>query len=299
MRLTRRQVIGAAALWSPLRRAWASEAPGKIERWPDFRSRHVGPRNVEIWLPPGYSAERRHAVLYFHDGQMAFDATRTWNGQSWDLDDTLAVLIAAREVQSTIVVAIWNAGKARHAEFFPQGFLPWIEPESWRRDFVEKALQGHPRSDAYLAFIVEELKPAIDAQYATLPDRDHTFMMGSSMGGLISLYAQCEYPQIFGGVAALSTHWIGIFEKNRQIPAAALRYLEQHLPPAESVRLYLDRGTTELDALYDDAQRDVDKLLQDRGYRPPGTVSRIFDGDGHSERAWKSRVAIPLRHLLV
>lgn len=276
----------------------AGETLGRRERWAPIESRHIGRRDIEVWLPPNYDAGQQHSVLYFHDGQMAFDPSTTWNGQAWQIDQTLGPLIADGSLQSTLIVAVWNGGKRRHAEFFPQGFLPYLEPPEWRDAFVNQALGGQPRSDDYLKFIVEELKPAIDARYATRADREHTFLMGSSMGGLISLYGLCEYPQVFGGAAALSTHWIGIFERNSQIPSAALAYLERKLPPAGSFRLYLDRGTEQLDGLYDEAQRGVDQLLSRLGHTPPTTISRVFDGAGHTERDWQHRLAIPLRHLL-
>ena len=83
------------------------------------------------------------------------------------------------------------------------------------------------------------LKPAIDARYATRPGREHTFIMGSSMGGLISIYAMNEYPQVFGGAAGLSTHWVGSGEANSHLPLAAFSYLRDHLAdPAGRLQLW-------------------------------------------------------------
>lgn len=273
-------------------------ASGRIERLADFPSEHVVPRNVDVWLPAGYDGRRRHAVLYMHDGQMLFDPATTWNRQAWRVDAVAAPLMAAGTLRDFIVVGPWNGGEARHAEYYPQGFLGHLEPATLRDGFIDKALQGRPRGDAYLRFLVEELKPAIDERYATLPGRDDTCVMGSSMGGLISVYALLCYPQVFGAAAALSTHWIATYERNAEFPAAALAWLRDHLPadPAR-LRLYMDRGTTELDALYDEAQAAVDGLMRARGYGPPGWVSRVFEGAGHNEIAWSSRLDIPLRFL--
>jgi enterochelin esterase-like enzyme len=118
------------------------------------------------------------------------------------------------------------------------------------------------------------------------------------MGGLISLYALTEHPQVFGGAACLSTHWIGYFERNAEVPAAALAYLRQHLPPPGRHRLYMDRGTAELDALYDQAQERVDALMREKGFGAPTFDTRVFEGAGHHERAWAERLHIPLLHLL-
>lgn len=300
--LARRSLLRWAAL-TPV--AAAAQAPppqrptvGRVERLPDLVSRHVDARPVEVWLPPNYDPSRRHAVLYMHDGQMLFDASTTWNRKAWRVDVVAARLMAEGRVRPFIVVGPWNNGRWRHAEYFPQGFLPHLQPADLRQAFVDQALLGRPSSDAYLRFVVDELKPAIDARYPTDTGRDACFVMGSSMGGLISVYALCEYPQVFGAAAALSTHWIGSFERNTPIPDAALGYLRQRLPNPGSVRLYLDRGTTELDALYDDAQARVDALLAERGHRAPGVVSRVFDGMGHNEDDWHRRLDQPLAFLL-
>mgnify|MGYP002382183372 CR=1 FL=1 len=122
--------------------------------------------------------------------------------------------------------------------------------------------------------------------------------MGSSMGGLISCYALCEHPQVFGGAACLSTHWIGSYERNEPIPSAALAYLREKLPAPASVRLWMDRGTTELDALYDEAQPRIDTLLAEKGFRAPGFVSKVFEGTGHNENAWRDRLPEVLGFLL-
>ena len=272
---------------------------GRLERIADFPSRYVAPRHVDVWLPPGYDGTRRHAVLYMHDGQMLFDPTTTWNHQAWRVDAVAAPMIAAGALRDFMVVGPWNGGAARHAEYYPQGFLEHLEPPALRDKFVAEALQGRPRADDYLRFLVEELKPAIDARYATRSGREDTCVMGSSMGGLISIYALLSHPEVFGAAAALSTHWIGSFERNTELPAAALAWLRGHLPadPAR-VRLYMDRGTTELDALYDKSQPLVDALLKERGLGEPGWVSKVYPGKGHNEVAWSERLPVPLRFLL-
>jgi pimeloyl-ACP methyl ester carboxylesterase len=163
---------------------------------------------------------------------------------------------------------------------------------------VAQLLQGKPSSDAYLRFIVEELKPYIDAHFQTRPERDHTFIMGSSMGGMISIYAICEYPEVFGGAAALSTHWIGNFEANAAIPLAAFEYLQAHLPAPDSHKLYMDHGTQGLDAYYGVDQSFVDQLVRDRGYSEANSMSRVFERADHDELDWGARLDVPLHFLL-
>lgn len=279
-------------------------ASGRIERLADFPSRHVAPRHVDVWLPAGYSPARRYRVIYMHDGQMLFDARTTWNRQAWSVDVALARLRQAGRVPDTLVVGIWNNGPQRYAEYHPEKFLAGA-PEGVRREYQDKAANGRLLSDAYLRFLVEELKPAIDARYATVAGPEGTFVMGSSMGGLISVYALCEYPQVFGGAAALSAHWVGRPTawglervRNGALPLAALGYLAQHLPPAGRHRIWLDRGTDTLDSLYAPALGMVAELLRDKGYGQADAAVRVFEGTGHNETDWAARVHEPLAFLL-
>ena len=272
---------------------------GRIERLAAMPSRHVAPRHVDVWLPRGYDGTRPHAVLYMHDGQMLHDATTTWNRQAWDVAPTVQRLIDGGALRDTLVVGIWNTGPTRFNEYFPQGFIAHVPEGPAREVLLARGFARQPpMADAYLRFLVEELKPAIDARYRTRPGREHTAIAGSSMGGLISAYALCEHPQVFGGAGCLSTHWIGGFERNAEIPAAGRAYLRRRLPPPGQHQLYMDRGTTELDALYDEAQAQVDTLMRELGFGPPTFVTRVFEGEGHNERAWARRLDIPLRHLL-
>ena len=275
----------------------AAHAAGRVERLPALASRHVETRPVDVWLPPGYDGRTPHAVLYMHDGQMLFDPASTWNRQAWEVDRIATPLLAAGALRPFIVVGVWNAGPRRAAEYFPEPALAFLEP-ALRARYVEGALAGWPGGSAYLRFLVDDVKPAIDRRYATRPEREHTLVMGSSYGGLASLHALLEAPQVFGGAAALSTHWIGTFERNAEIPAALLAWMKQKLGPPGRQRLYLDRGTAGLDAKYDDAQAQVDALLRERGLLGPDVVSRVFEGADHTERDWQARLEQPLRFLL-
>jgi len=147
-------------------------------------------------------------------------------------------------------------------------------------------------SDRYLQFIVTELKPFIDSTYRTLAGRADTFVMGSSMGGLISAYAVAEYPDVFGGAACVSTHW----------PAgngAVIDYLASHLPDHASHRLYFDYGTATLDALYEPYQQRMDVVMRQAGYvEGRNWLTLRFDGAEHNEQAWRQRAALPLQFLL-
>jgi enterochelin esterase-like enzyme len=267
---------------------------GSITRYKNFPSAYVQPRNIDVWLPEGYSNKKSYGVLYMHDGQMLFDSTITWNKQEWKVDETLSSLFKKGSVKDVIVVGIWNNGKLRHSEYFPEKPLRSLSE-------VQRALylpSIEPLADEYLKFLVQELKPFIDSAYPTKKDQRNTFIAGSSMGGLISLYAICEYPEIFFGAACLSTHWPGIFKANDEIPNAINDYLDKHLPSPANHRIWFDHGTETLDSLYRPYQEIVDQTMKNKGFSKNNWISRIFPGEDHSENAWSRRLSLPLQFIL-
>jgi enterochelin esterase-like enzyme len=268
-------------------------AQGRIERLPSFPSRYVAPRNVDVWLPPGYDGKSRCPVIYMQDGQMLFDPRMTWNQRSWGMAETVAHLVRDKRMPATIVVGVWSNGPQRFSEYFPEKALGLLAAPV-RTRFVEAMLKGPPQGDNYLRFIVHELKPEIDRRYATRPERAHTAIMGSSMGALISMYAFCEYPEIFGAAGCLSTHWTGFFERNAAVPLALFGYLQGHIPNPKGRRIYFDHGTETLDALYAEPQASADLLFKEKGYADPNYLSRVFPGSAHAEDDWAQRVSIPL-----
>jgi enterochelin esterase-like enzyme len=270
---------------------------GHIDRLGAVPSRFVQPRLVDVWLPEDYSPAKRYAVLYMQDGQSIFDGAISLSKKGWHVDAAMGRLLKEGRIRDTIIVGIWNTGYSRHAEYFPEKTLPFVE-EPLRSKFIKLGLEGQPRSDNYLRFLVQELKPLIDRTYPTNPEAESTFLMGSSMGGIISLYAISEYPEIFSAAACLSTHWIGSFEQNATIPLATFNYLRDHLPDPASHRLYMDRGSTELDALYPPHQAVADVLIREKGYHADNSMSRVFEGAGHNETDWSRRLETPLLFLL-
>ncbi len=157
----------------------------------------------------------------------------------------------------------------------------------------------NPISDNYLQFLVKEVKPFIDSAFSTKKDRQNTFIAGSSMGGLISMYAICEYPNVFGGAACMSTHWPGIFNTdNNPVPAAFINYLQKNLPKPNRHKLYFDYGDQTLDSLYPTLQQKVDMLLKAKGFTANNWITKYFPGEDHSEKSWNKRLDIPLLFLL-
>ena len=277
----------------------AADQPGlgRVERVPEIKSRYVAPRNVDVWLPAGYApGKKKYAVLYMHDGQNVFNPKSSFKGVAWEVDSVLAGLLGRQQVLDCIVVGIWNT-PTRTAEYTPAG--PFTDLPAPVRAAYRQAVGSEPTSDAYLKYLVEEVKPYVDRHYRTRPDRAHTFVMGSSMGGLISLYAALEYPRVFGGAGCVSTHWpLGPDPKAPAFTNAMLRYLDAKLPAARKPKLYFDYGTATLDAGYEPHQLRVDSLLRAKGYGPAQWVTRKFAGAAHDEVSWQKRVDVPLRFLL-
>ncbi len=258
-----------------------------------FQSQFVTQRDVEIWLPPSYeiSADKRYPVIYMHDGQNMFDpAASKYSGWDWGVDEAMTALIRSGDIREAIIVAPHSIDKWRNADYFPQK-AGEIYAQDFKAAMPEFELKGL-RADGYLKFLTTELKPFIDNNYRTLTGKEDTSIMGSSMGGLISLYAISEYPDIYGAAANVSTHF----------PLAngkLIDYFEDVLPDPKAHRLYFDYGTLTLDHNYEGYQNRMDVALMKAGYeRGTSWTTRKFEGHDHSERSWRNRVHIPLTFLL-
>jgi predicted alpha/beta superfamily hydrolase len=267
-----------------------------IDRYDEISSAHTRARRVDVWTPPGYaSGDRRYPVLYMHDGQHALDPATAKHGITWGVREALTRLMGEGAIPGCIVVGVWNSAERRR-DYMPQGLFEGPDADAARQFFAAKFpagyIEGPPASDGYLRFIVEELKPMIDARYRSLPDQPNTFVMGSSMGGLISLYAIEQYPGVFFGAGCLSTHWIA--GENLLVD-----YLGARLPAPADHRLYFDFGTITLDEAYEPFQIRMDGWLERAGYaRGRNWTTLKFEGAAHTEAAWRARVDLPLRFLL-
>ena len=294
--------FGLAFLSFFVQAEFAEVSVGKLERVEQFKSELVPDRTVEIWLPDGYSAENDYAVVYMHDGQMLFDESKTWNGQEWHVDETAQKLIDEGAVAPFIVVGIFNGDAHRHNEYFPQKPFENL-PKTLQEKLYEQSRDAEHglfarsvNSDSYLKFIVNEVRPYIESTYSV--DSKRSYLMGSSMGGLISWYGLLEYPEVFAGAACLSTHWPGDFTaKNNPIPAYFTDYLAKNLGKLSSQKLYFDYGDQTLDALYPPLQEKVDVVLSEK-YGGDNTLVKFFPGTNHSENAWAERLSVPLVFLL-
>lgn len=246
---------------------------------PQLRNR----RSIYVYLPPSYQNQpwQHYPVMYMHDGQNLFDRQTSYAGE-WQVDELMEQF--ALEGHEAIVVGIANTFDDRIYEYAP---------------VVEPRLGSGGRGDAYLDFVFDTVKPLIDAEFRTLPGRETTALLGSSMGGLISLYGFLRNPELVGLAGALSSSlWFG---------QDALFELLSALPP-NSGRLYLDIGWNEYDDTYDPTEapgsnamlrtnRRFHALLQEQGYAKDRLLY-VEDREGdHSEAAWARRLPIALRFL--
>jgi predicted alpha/beta superfamily hydrolase len=228
-------------------------------------------RDIYVYLPPGYAAgSRRYPVVYMHDGQNLFDEAASFAGE-WRVDETMQAW--SRHGLEAIVVGIPNAGARRLDEYSP---------------FVDRRGKGGD-GDAYLDFVVHTLKPGIDRDFCTLPDRLHTGTLGSSMGGLISLYALFAYADTFGFAGVMSpAFWFANH--------AIFRYLRErtYIPG----KIYLDMGTAEGRDMVEDARR-MRAFLRRMGYRTGHDLLYVEEpGAPHNEQAWARRLPLALHFLL-
>ncbi|WP_299556885.1 alpha/beta hydrolase-fold protein [Seonamhaeicola sp.] len=275
---------------------------GKLDRYQPFPSKYIKPRPVDVWLPEDYSKDKKYAVLYMHDGQMLFDSNATWNKQEWKVDEWASKLMKEGKTKDFIVVGIHNIKELRWFDLFPQKAFKNLKKgtditmlHDGYDGFNETLLNG----DNYLKFLVKELKPFIDSKYPVYTDRENTFVAGSSMGGLMSMYAISEYPDVFSRAACISTHWVGSAPiENNPLPEAIFKYMEAHLPSSKTHRLYFDYGTETLDAHYPQYAPRVDAILKAKGYTNTNSRNLKFEGTDHSENSWNQRLDIPLTFLL-
>ncbi len=232
------------------------------------------PRNVWVYLPPSYTPTQRYPVLYMHDGNNLFDRSTAFGGSEWQVDENAERLIRAGQMRPVIIVGIGNTA-ARMSEY------------TWYPDHIDGKPQGG-NGAAYGRFIVEELKPLIDRTYATRPEREHTAIMGSSLGGLISFYVGMQYPQVFGKVGMMSP---SIWWKDRAILADVPR-LER------STQVWIDMGTREGRQPEVGLQnaKDFAQALEKQGFEHFRNLAfHIEPGGEHNEQAWAARIERPLR----
>jgi predicted alpha/beta superfamily hydrolase len=239
------------------------------------------PRHVSVWLPPGYAlpenASRRYPVLYMHDGQNAFDPATAFLGREWHADEVATDAILRGEIPPVIIVGIWNTPE-RVSDYTPDEDL-----EEKRGDNKPQGRGG--RGVRYLDWIVRELKPFIDSNYRTMPARETTAIMGSSLGGIISLAAAEQHADTFGCVAAVSPSlWWN--------KGSVIERWQKRTP--DVCRLWVDMGDRERAGLTEALRAFETAARPSCGAR---LHVEVVPGGRHDEPSWSARLGRTLKFL--
>jgi predicted alpha/beta superfamily hydrolase len=214
-----------------------------------------------VFLPPGYRENtlKKYPVLYMHDGQNLFLKEEAFLGNTWRTDEVLGMLDKMNAIEEVIVVG--------------------IHPNERMREYTS------PGYEEYGYFLVEKLKPLIDAKYRTLTGSANTAVMGSSLGGVVSFYLGWQWPDVFGKVACLSSTFTYQDDLLERVATEAKR----------NIRIYLDSGWPHDN--YEPTRAMRDRLIW-KGYRPGSDLFYLaFPEATHDENAWAARSSIPFQFL--
>ena len=265
--------------------AWADQLPtpayqpeitGDFQVLPQIGSKFLKPlRDVIVWLPPSYqtSKKKRYPVIYMHDGGNLFDPGTSFGGVDWGIDEAMSDGIGKGELREAIVVAIGNTSE-RMSEY-----TPFPDPKHKGGD-----------GENYAKFLVKELKPMIDKKFRTRTGRADTFIGGSSLGGLISLYIGVSRKDTFGGIIAMSP---SIWWANGGI----IDWLLKNQVCEFKGKIWVDMGTRE----GEEAIANTRKLAATMAEQLPefkGLIYKEFVGGTHSEGSWRKRMPLVLRQFI-
>jgi predicted alpha/beta superfamily hydrolase len=239
------------------------------------------PRAVLVYLPADYHQNQsRYPVLYLHDGQNLFDADEAAFGVEWEVDETIDTLTSEGIVEPHLVVGIYNTSE-RISDYTPDADPTY----------------GGGNGDRYADFVVQLLKPVVDALFRTRPEREHNSLVGSSLGGIISLHIHERYPEVFGGIGCVSPSlwW------NDRSPIQAFATFTGMLP----LRLWLDMGTAEGGSDYGlmtepvENARSLRQLVLEGSLVAGDSFGYLEDiGATHDEASWAGRIESILWFLL-
>ena len=231
-------------------------------------------RKIWIYLPPDYeTSKKKYPVIYMHDGQNLFDEFSSFSGE-WSVDETLNELYKETGT-SAIVIGIDNGGDKRLAEYSP-----------WNNEKYKTIGEG----DLYVEFLAKTLKPFIDKTYRTEKQASKTLIIGSSMGGLISLYASAKHPTVFGKAGIFSpAFWFVSKDLNK--------YLNLNKNNIKNSKFYFVAGKNEDETMAPEIE-NIEKLLLKKSVPEKNIVVKIDEDGTHTESYWKRELKASLIWLL-
>lgn len=296
-------ILGAAALALPQLACAASDTgsdlrsgTGRFLEYRDLAVPGLPDQRLTIWLPPGYDAsETRYRVLYMHDAQNLFDPALSNFNKVWAADRAMLGHAAKRGEQPWIIVGIWSPGADRYRQYMPKPAYDAAGPDLRTR--MDAFGNGKPVvSERYINWIAGTLKTWVDGSLHTRTGPTDTAIIGSSMGGLISLYAFLEHAQTFGRAGCVSTHWPGTDPRGTQgVDTEMLRIwtdlIEARLGKPQGRKLWFDHGDATLDAYYPPYQDVIDATIGSTDWvKGEHWQSRFYPGAEHEENAWAKRL---------
>ncbi|MFZ2959308.1 MAG: alpha/beta hydrolase-fold protein [Candidatus Ozemobacteraceae bacterium] len=248
---------------------------GDIRFHTDFSSKILkNERTIVVYLPPEYKKNSSEAfpVLYMHDGQNIFDTNNGSSGLYWQADETVEKLVRQKKILPLIIVGIY-CNENRVDEFLP---------------IFEKTRNKGGNAQRYAEFVVNEVKPFIDKEYRTKPERENSGICGSSFGGLVSLYICLKFPQVFSKCVAMSP---GLWPGESWI----IRETEKHPEWLRGIKFWIDMGTEEgidVKELSDgiDRIRELERVfLENDLQKNRDFFSLEVCGGKHNEKNWGDR----------
>ncbi len=263
------------------------------------------PRHVDVWVPPDAPAGQTLPLLLMHDGQNLFEPASAYGGVTWSVAETIMAGMAAGTLPPMIVAGVWNTGAQRWGDYVPADLMARLPGPLAAR--FNQAGGGPSRSAAYLGLLADQVLPMLRQTYPVAPGK--AVIAGSSMGGLASLNALMERPDLFRAAGCLSTHWPVLAPQPEPqagevpaIQAAIAGWIRDRLGQPAGRRLWLDHGDQGLDQHYAPFQAVADKALLAAGWTFNGSggqdaVSRAFPGTGHNEASWAARLALTFTFL--
>jgi predicted alpha/beta superfamily hydrolase len=243
---------------------------GEVEYHRDFPSIKLRySRDLIVLLPPGYhkNTKKHYPVLYMHDGQNVIDPRTSFTKVAWGIDKTVDKLYKEGKMQEIIVVGVYNS---------PDRLTEYSDSSV---------------GNDYMDFLIHEVKPFIDSTYRTLPDRENTATMGSSLGGLISFLLVWKHSDVFSKAACLSSSFSFAGEKTYDM-------VENYTGPKKDIKIYLDHGDKGLESMAVQPNQKMRDLLISKGF----TLGKDLDyyyakGGEHNESAWAARLTRPVLFL--
>lgn len=264
-----------------------------IYRIENFPSQYIKPRNLEIYLPVNYDSTRPYKVIYLQDGQNLFDSKVAYQNEAMELHK----ILEENSIHDLIVIGIWNT-EQRFREYLPNEIYNSLHKRN--KKFIKREYNGTPFGDNYIRFITAELIPFIEAKYSVSKIKSDRIIGGISMGGLISFYTGITNSNLFGKVLCMSTHWpLSVIQDRESIVKEYFPIWEKYFNQKDSIKIYFDYGTENIDSWYPSPQNQINDLIIDSQSQNNIQFKCLkFNGQSHAMRDWKSRIGEAIQFLL-